>query len=355
MKRTLLHGPGRRSNNLISVMLLLAGFASLLSGCGKVKVDETLPPEEQWAQAKADFETEKYLDAIDILNVFTLNYSGSSLIDSAQYLLGECHFALREFILAESEYERVEQSFAQSPLVPEARLKIILCNLYLSPSYSHDQKYTERTASLAQEFLQDFPKSEIKIHLALRSSAGEIVKQIFTLGLWGAGEKSIEGTSLFDTKVVYPTRSRGFGNWLTRVLTLGIYHPSDDSLRIPLSVAMTGDWVARRALHESVTRLAQKNYRSALLYYRQGKYPSAVIYCDRVLELYPDTPWSGPSLKLKGDSHFAMQQYAEAATVFEKYLKMYGAQGRSDTQSKWEACLKHLQTSAARVSGQSKN
>ena len=50
-------------------LLLMGG----LSGCGHVQVDATMSPEEQWEMAKRAFEYENDLDAVDILNVFTLN------------------------------------------------------------------------------------------------------------------------------------------------------------------------------------------------------------------------------------------------------------------------------------------
>jgi len=341
----------------LSLFSLLGSIVllSLLVGCGRVRVDESLTADEQWAIAKSDFEHENYLDAIDVLNIFTLNYSGSSLIDSAQFLLGECHFALGEYILAESEYLRLAQNFLQSPLVESARLKMVLCNLYLSPSYSHDQKYTEKAVAVAQDFLQDYPNSEIPLRLAPRASTWQMFRQIFTLGAWRSAHGDVADGSLFSTKVVYPRRSRSFGNWLLNVLTLSIYPSPEPQLSIPPSKEFKSNWIVKHALMDSQTRLAQKNYKSAELYYRQGKYPSAVIYCDRVLDLYGQTVWAGPALRLKGNSLYAMRKYAEAALAYEKYLKDNSAEDRREVQSKWEASLRHLQQSSAVIPEKSEN
>ena len=332
----------------LTAWLLLIGA---LSGCGRVQVDATMSPEEQWELAKRAFEYENYLDAVDILNIFTLNHSGSALIDSAQFLLGECHFALHEYILAESEYQRLVQNLPQSPLVDDARLKMVLCNLYLSPSYARDQKYTEKTTQVAREFLQDYARTDLILQLAPRTSGWRILGEIFTLGLLPNPRTDVQEQPLFNTKVVYPKREQGFGHWLLNVLTLSIYPSPQPELRLPPSQKVSGDWAVSRALGDCQARLSKKDFKSAELYYRQGKYPSAVIYCDRVLGIYATTLYAGPALRLKGDSMYAMGKYGEAAPIYEKYLKEYGAEEREHVQSRWESSLRHLQQSAAASSG----
>lgn len=310
-----------------------------------------MSPEEQWDLAKRAFEYENYLDAVDILNVFTLNYSGSALIDSAQFLLGECHFALHEYILAESEYQRLVQNLPQSPLVDDARLKMVLCNLYLSPSYARDQKYTEKTSQVAREFLQDYASTDLILQLAPRASGWRILSEILTLGTLPNTKTDLQERPLFNTKVVYARREQGFGRWLLNVLTLGIYPSPQPELRLPPSQKVSGDWVVARALEDCQTRLSKKDFKSAELYYRQGKYPSAVIYCDQVLGIYASTLYAGPALRLKGDSMYAMGKYGEAAPIYEKYLKQYGAEDREHVQRRLESSLRYLQESAAASSG----
>jgi outer membrane protein assembly factor BamD (BamD/ComL family) len=328
--------------------LLLAGG---LSGCGRVHLDASLSPEEQWELAKRAFEYENYLDAVDILNVFTLNYSGSALIDSAQFLLGECHFALHEYILAESEYQRLVQNLPQSPLVDDARLKMVLCNLYLSPAYPRDQKYTEKTSQVARDFLQDYASTDLTLQLAPQKSGWRILGEIFTLGMLPNPRADIQERPLFDTQVVYPKRDQGFGRWLLNILTLGLYPSPVPDLILPPSQKVSGDWAVARALEGCQARLSMKDFKSAELYFRQDKYPSAVIYCDRVLGIYASTPSAGPALRLKADSMYAMGKYGEAAPLYEKYLKDYGAQDREHVQRRWQSSLQHLQQSAAAPPG----
>ncbi|MCX6639228.1 MAG: tetratricopeptide repeat protein [bacterium] len=331
--------------------LLLITFSSLtilMVGCGRVKVEEDLSADEEWKVAKTFFEYEKYLDAIDVLTNFTLNYSGSTLIDSAQFLLGESHFAVGEYILAASEYRRLVQNLPQSPLVDDAYLKIILCDFYLSPRFELDQKYTKETLSALQDFQDQFKSTDATILLRSKATTPDVLKEIFTLGMWRVDRPSVKDAPLDRTKVVFPHRSIGFGNWMLRVFTFGIFRPAEPDLIVPKSELVTGDWVIQRALDESRSKLAKKDFKTADLYYRTKKYPSAVIYLDTVVELYPETTWASRALKLKGDCQFAMRQYDDAAQSYQRYLDSKEAPDRKSIESRIEDCKRRAQLSTSK-------
>lgn len=329
--------------NRIFFILLMTGW---LIGCGRVRMDEGLTAEEQWRIAREHFDNENYLSAVDVLNVFTLNYSGSTLIDSAQFLLGECHFALKEFILAEAEYNRLIQNFPQSPLVDDAYLKVILCNAYLSPGYKLDQRYTEKTLSTAKDFIEDYPSTDAALHLTTQGSGWRTVGRIFTLGLYHPRRKNLEDASLFETEVVFPHRPTRFGAWLLKVATFGIYKPAPAPIIIPPSRRMEGEWIAEKARTDAAERLAKKVYKSGELYYRQGKYPSAVIYFNRVTELHQATSWAEKAAWMKGEAYFSMRKYADAARAYESYIRDYGGDRLQDAQQKIDLCKRYIEQTA---------
>jgi outer membrane protein assembly factor BamD (BamD/ComL family) len=305
-------------------LFLILACALFLAGCGRVHYDEHMSQEELWQLAQEQFRYENYLNAIDILSSFTLNYSGSTMIDSAQYLLAESHFALGEYILAESEYNRLLQNMKQSSLAPQAELKIVLCNAYSSPPSGLDQNFTEKAVATAQNYLEDYPSADFDLRLAPRANPWETLGSICSFGLWRPRPTKVTDSQIFDTKVVYPHYAADFGSWLMKVITFGIYRPPAPLLVIAPSTEVKGDWVANHALQDLRARLARKDFKSGELYYRQQKFPSAVIYFDRVLDIYGDTPWAKPALKSKGDALFAMHKYPEASGVYTKYLSAYG-------------------------------
>ncbi|TKJ40689.1 hypothetical protein CEE37_06920 [candidate division LCP-89 bacterium B3_LCP] len=328
--------------NLIYYIGIAAIVLVLFSGCGRVVLEEESTAIEQWEVAKNYFEREKFLDAIEILTLFTLNYSGSTLIDSAQYLLGESHFVLKEYILAESEYQRLVQNFPESPLVDDAILKIILCNFYISPRFELDQEYTEKTVNVIADFTDMYSGTDLTVLLSATPTTGQVIRSILTLGIWGYKKPAIADVPLEHTKVVYPRRRLGLGKWLLRVFTFGIYSPELPELKTPPSAQVDGDWLVRRAYDESLSRLAKKDYKSGELYFRMKKYPSAIIYFDSVIERFDSTPWAELALKLKGDSYLAMKDYQEAAQNYQRYLKKYPDGNRNTVESRLKECQKHI-------------
>ncbi len=144
----------------LTLVLLFALLLAVLTGCsGRRKwVDE--PPEVAWAKIQDKYERKKYLDAVDHLEIFLINHAGSSMADSAQFMLAESHFYMKEYIIAASEYEKLVSQYPQSPLVETASYKIGLSYYKLSPKYSLDQSYTQRAFDALQLFLEEFPGSE---------------------------------------------------------------------------------------------------------------------------------------------------------------------------------------------------
>lgn len=328
-------------------VLLIVLITSLITGCGRVQVGEDVSPEELWMKANQNFEREKYLNATDVLTIFTMNHSGSTLIDSAQFLLAECHFALNEFIVAESEYSRLVQNFPQSPLVDDAWVKIILCNLYLSPRYDLDQKYTERTVLAIDDFLDQYSGSDISLRLAAKPKTWQSIRSVLTLGIWKTKRERVDRVSLYRTKVVYPHRTLGFGKWMLRLFTLGIYNPPEPALKIPYSSQVNGDWLVHKALEESRGRLAKKNFKTGELYYRLKKYPSAIIYFNTVLDYYDKSKWAEPSLLLKGHSYYTMHKYQEAAGAYERYINEFNGSDNSLAKARLKYCQQFLQGASA--------
>lgn len=337
-------------SNFVAIVPLIASIA-FLGGCGRVRVAEDTPAEELWQLSKDYFEREKYLDASELLTTFTLNYSGSTLIDSAQFLLAECHFAMKEYILAEAEYSRLVKNFPQSSLVDDAWLKIILSFFYLSPRYDLDQRNTERTVTATQDFLDEYPDTDLRLRMAVRPTTWQTTRQIFTFGIWDPPERKVNDALLYRTKVVFPSRGINFGQWLLRVTTFGIYKPGIPELRVPPSSVVEGDWVVQKALLESRSRLAKKEFKNGNLYYRMKKYPSAIIYFDIVLEQFADTPWAQRALRLKGDSYYAMRKYEEAARSYEKYLQDYTGGELRGIQDRLDECHRLLQSASSEASG----
>ncbi len=150
-----------KKTKYLTVLIPLILISQILVSCGG-KARKTGPTaEESFRHAMDKFNRGKYLDASEELTLVTLNFSGSSLIDSAQFYLGESHFRMKEYIVAADEFGRLIDQYPSSPLVDNAKYKIGLSYYLLSPNYQLDQEYTRKALKEFQEFTEMFPESDL--------------------------------------------------------------------------------------------------------------------------------------------------------------------------------------------------
>ena len=150
---------------VIFVVLLVAGFW----GCHGKRVNlRELTPEEQFAYAKQIFDKKDYHEAKTQFTIIVLNNPGGRIIDKAQFYLAETYYNLKEHILAVAEYEKLIRSLPQSPYVDDASYKVGMCYYRLAPGYGLDQEYTHKAISRFQQFLEDYPDSELKTEAEAR-------------------------------------------------------------------------------------------------------------------------------------------------------------------------------------------
>lgn len=145
---------------LITLVII---FVEVLIGCGSKKVIAPLSSDQRYEKVKTLFYSKKYDKAIEEAEQFLIAFSGTSKVDSVQYFLAEAHFLLKEFLLAQAEYERLFEQFPSSPLVEIAKFKSALSYYKVSPKSQLDQKYTYHAYDGFQQFLDEFPKSEFRV------------------------------------------------------------------------------------------------------------------------------------------------------------------------------------------------
>ncbi len=145
----------------IPVFILILIFSVvLISGCGGGRKWEDVSADVAWAKILKKYEKKRYLDAVERLEIFLINHSGSPMMDSAQFLLAESHYKMKEYLISASEYEKLVLQFPQSPLVEQSEYNLGMSYYKMSPKYSLDQVYSERAIDAFQIFIEDFPNSK---------------------------------------------------------------------------------------------------------------------------------------------------------------------------------------------------
>lgn len=144
---------------LISTALL----SVFLINCGGNDTEELEPVDVRFERGEEYFNDRKFEKAITEFTFVTFNAPGNEFGDDAQFYLAESHFELKEYIIAVSEYERLMRIHPESPLVEKGEYKKALAFDILSPKSHHDQENTLKALRAYQEFIEDWPLSELKV------------------------------------------------------------------------------------------------------------------------------------------------------------------------------------------------
>ncbi|MBN2028988.1 outer membrane protein assembly factor BamD [bacterium] len=141
------------------VVVLMIGFWK----CSRETVNLIdMAPEQAFEYAKRTYDREDYLQAKNEFTVIVYNHPASLVSEKAQFYLAESHYHLKEYILAISEYEKLIRNFPQSTYSDDALYKVGMCYYQLSPGYALDQEYTLEAVSKFQQFLDEYPDSDLR-------------------------------------------------------------------------------------------------------------------------------------------------------------------------------------------------
>ncbi len=143
--------------SVLSVLVLFNMF-----GCaGRVDTSK-MGPDSHFEYAKKLFDKGKYYDALTEFTVLVLKYAGNPVIDDAQYFLAETQFRMKEYLVAAVEYQKLIDSYPESPYVTLAEFKVGLCYYKLSLRPELDQEYTYKAIRRFQQFIEEHPNHELR-------------------------------------------------------------------------------------------------------------------------------------------------------------------------------------------------
>ncbi len=118
--------------------------------------------EEQYREAYKEFQKKHYVKAIDGFQKVVYSFSGSPMVDSAQYYLAMSYYLDKEYYLAAAEFERVVNNYPGSDFVDDSQYMAGLCYFKSSPKNSGlDQDELTRALEALNDFVTDYPESEL--------------------------------------------------------------------------------------------------------------------------------------------------------------------------------------------------
>ncbi len=180
--------------------MLIAVFMVLVLGCSNHPPLEEMLPDDAYRHLEELYSKGKYHLAADGLNFFTLNYSGHSSVDSAQFIMGMSHYQLKEFLLAANAFDELVNRYPNSSLVPDAMFMTGLCYWRLSPRYSLDQYYTEQAIGALQLFIDYFPAYAEKVKEAqscIEACREKLAHKLYATGVIYFKMKDYKAASIY--------------------------------------------------------------------------------------------------------------------------------------------------------------
>jgi tol-pal system protein YbgF len=90
---------------------------------------KTIEPSEAYRQAKSDYDKGNFDLALAGFQNYLAQFPSASQADNAQYWVGECHYALKDWNKAVEAFGKVVKNHPKSDKVPGAKLKIGLSYL----------------------------------------------------------------------------------------------------------------------------------------------------------------------------------------------------------------------------------
>jgi tol-pal system protein YbgF len=138
------------------------GQTSTAGGREKPSMPKAIEPSDAYRQAKSDYDKGNFDLALAGFQNYVAQYPDTSMVDKAQYWVGECYYAKKDFSKAIDAFAKVVKNYPKSDKAPGAKLKIGL-------SYQN-----EKNLSKAKEYL----KMVIKEHPG--TNEAEIAKDRLT-------------------------------------------------------------------------------------------------------------------------------------------------------------------------------
>lgn len=143
-------------------ILVTITLISLLAGCGGITMKLYDSAGEQFKKSLGEYDKSHYLKAIDGFEKVVFNFSGASMVDSAQYYLAMSHYRMKDYYMAASEFERLVTYYPGSPFVDDAQYMMGFCHFRAAPGhYGLDQSELILAIEAFEDFETDYPESDL--------------------------------------------------------------------------------------------------------------------------------------------------------------------------------------------------
>jgi len=166
-------------------MIRLLFFIFILFGCSSTLPDDSLSLSEHLKLGMDLLDEEKFVKAQDQFKYVLSRGAGTDYGDDAQFFLAESYFLNSQYIESIPEYENLIRKMAYSPFFEKSRFRVCEAYRFESPDYFNDQTYTEKALERYQEFLDDFPNSDLNktVNISMSDLRNKLAKKLYETGI----------------------------------------------------------------------------------------------------------------------------------------------------------------------------
>lgn len=134
----------------------LAAAVLLAAACGTANPYQGMTTDEIYEMAVREFEEGEYDNAVRALDRVLASDAGFERAEEARLMRAQAHFLDGDYILAQSDYRRFQQTYPTSPRAAEAALGVCRALVELSPIPQRDQDYTEEALAVCGNVATDY-------------------------------------------------------------------------------------------------------------------------------------------------------------------------------------------------------
>lgn len=142
-----------KSIKIVAILILSIVFID----CSGSKDLSQLSPEERFLRAKKLYDDRNYLESISEFENIMIQFSGSNIVDDAQFYLAMSYYGKGEYVKSAYEFSKLIRDFPVSEYVKDAQFMLAESYYQLTPHYSLDQRFTEKAIEEYQAFIDFFP------------------------------------------------------------------------------------------------------------------------------------------------------------------------------------------------------
>ncbi len=147
---------------------LLLALGGLLAGCGASTIPPVHSEPERLSYGRLALERREYNVAIDLLKTYVANNAGGAEVDKAIELLGEAYLHVREWSLAQTEFERLLRDYPESDSAASGSYQLGEALWGQSRGADFDQEFTQKALDQWQTYLRSYPGHWLNAQAQLR-------------------------------------------------------------------------------------------------------------------------------------------------------------------------------------------